>query len=345
MDMNIKIALMGIVLTLLSAHAAITKEPSAPSLQIHEILVEHQAKTKAEEILAVVMESNTGKIIGIDSSLSMKPFKTPEQIIESKAYTYLYQPTRTIYAILLGLTEEKELREKVLNKEPDQKSFLDELDETIPLQKKLKDNPDVNDTKILTADDIYRGLYRFGYFQKTGLSMFEKELGSIEHAAPVIDKVPTERARIGMGYGMSMPLIQHVLAYNVYNNNGVWVSPNLDGRKKHADNTYKVFDDENLSKAANEYMKFLSEPYFKDMNNTGLEYGGMPYWNFHYDNLAIYDASFVGFVNDGKSKYTIGILAIKPNLSDNDGMAQIVDIVKEIIKVLKQQQKLEYHDN
>lgn len=38
----------------------------------------------------------------------------------------------------------------------------------------------------------------------------------------------------------------------------------------------------------------------------------------------------MGFVNDGKSKYTIGILAIKPNLSEHDGMVQMVDIVKEI---------------
>jgi cell division protein FtsI (penicillin-binding protein 3) len=174
----------------------------------------------------------------------------------------------------------------------------------------------------LNGKEFTEGLERFGFTHFSGIDLPYEKRGSIPSSAQLNNYL--YKAITSYGYGMRANPMQLVKAFNVFNNGGRLVNPMV---------VEALYDDNGrtipmqvqaptqvISPATAERMKQIL---IKTVNvgtgtiakTPGLEVGGKTGTahiakNGGYVNS--YHTSFIGFANDGKHSYTIGITVINP---------------------------------
>ncbi|RXJ90128.1 cell division protein FtsW [Arcobacter sp. CECT 8983] len=180
----------------------------------------------------------------------------------------------------------------------------------------------------LSGPEFFEGMKRFGFTRKTGIDLPYEKIGVMpkvwQFAANDKEKEDNVfKATVSYGQGMTSTFMQIMKAYSVFNNGGKMITPKivsyieLDNEKFKKD----TLEGERIIKksTAEEIKRLLIKTVQKGTGKAaqidGLEIGGKTGTAQVAEGgkyVRKYISSFFGFVNDGKSSYTIGVTVVDP---------------------------------
>jgi len=306
--------------------------------KVESVLDEMKSKTSAQEVMAAVMNSQTGELLALASSERFDPKHIHQKDVKAlhpKFSEYLYEPGSVMKPLTLAIA----LDHKKVN-----------LHEQIPLGGKLEvtKNYTISDddyfkslspkgiimyssnigiSKIawrLTGYELYSGWQNFGLSRRSGIDLSKELTGRIKQAHLLNHKV--HAANTAYGYGLLVNFMQLVRAYSAFNNGGVAVTPKIVHHMTDATGKMYAPQREVLSTQAcsPRTARMINDVLQGTVNRgtgtaaqyDGLEIGGKTGTAHisergHY--VEKYHSSFFGFANDNMGhKYTIGVFVIKP---------------------------------
>ncbi len=295
-------------------------------------------ETGAQEIIAGVMESRTGRVISLVSTERYDPAHIRQQDVSRlnpKFGEYPYEPGSVIKPITLAIALEHHKvtpgswfdvhggKLKISNKYT---ISDDEVFDSLTATDIIVHSSNVGISQIawrLTGKQMHDGLTAFGLGQPSGIDLSRELHGKIKSAKLLSAKV--HRANQAYGYGMTATFAQLFKAYSAFNNNGIAVTPKIidyfedsNGNKYHIKPKYG--NRRAVSKRAADQIKTILKEVVKRGTGVAAQYPGLEIGGKtgtahiavggHYRK--IYNSSFYGFANDDKGhKYTIGVLVIK----------------------------------
>jgi len=307
--------------------------------RVEQILDYMKIETDAQEILAAVMESKTGKVLAIASSERYNPSHITQKDVSAlnpKFAEYPYEAGSVIKPLTLAiaLDQQKVTPQTWFDTHNGRMSIGKR--QTITDDDKFKSltatdiivhSSNVGISQIswrLTGEEFRKGLLDFGLSQPSGIDLSRDLPGKVKSLKLLNNKM--HRANQSYGYGMHATFAQLIKAYSAFNNNGKAMTPRIvDYFSDKKGNNYRLpppqADKQAISKkTANQIKNILKEVVKRGTGIAaqyrGLEIGGKT-GTAHiatasgYSNL--YHSSFYGFANDksGEKNYTIGVLVIK----------------------------------
>ncbi len=302
--------------------------------------------THAKEIIAGVMKSKTGEIIALASSNRYDPTHITKKDISKlndKFTEYPYEPGSVIKPITLAIAlDSGKVTPKTIfnthNGGPFNIGKRQRIHDDTPYKSLSATDIIVHSSNIgisqiawlLSGKEFYEGLKSFGFSQKSGIDLSRELVGKIKPIKLLSRK--SHSANQAYGYGMEATFIQLLKAHNVFNNNGVMVTPHLidyleNSKGEHFKLKSKTFPSKRIisSKTAKQMHKILQKVVLEGTAKAtiypGLDVGGKTGTAHIAQNGGYsqrYNSSFFGFVNDNKgNKYEIGVLAIEPSVNMN----------------------------
>lgn len=323
---------------------------------VKPILDNIKKELQADEIIAVVMESNTGKILSMASSNRIESNKLNSEsnpTFTNNAIEYSAAPGGTMMPIVFSLLLDRGLVKP--------NEMIDCHDGNFTLGSKTIE--DEQKFKSLSAEDVIvhssnigivqlaqrlygkeyaDGLGLFGFGHLSGINLPNERGGSI----PSTDQLDNYlyKAIVSYGYGVNTTIMQMVKAYNVFNNSGQIVTPFIHQKSliQKMQNT-QVITPKTAKQMKQILIKTVDNGTGTSAKTSGLEIGGKTGTAFIIkdgNNANVYTTSFVGFVNDDKHSYTIGITVIEPR-TDYFASITSVPVFKAIVDMMIEEKYLE----
>ncbi len=320
-------------------------------------------ETGAQEIIAAIMESETGKVLSIASTKRYNPNKITPQDMEAlngKFATYPHEPGSVLKPVTMGIA----LDHGVVSPQTIIPTFNGRLN--ISARHAITDDdpfPQLSCAEIiihssnvgisqvswkLTGKEFRDGLLRFGFSKPSGIDLARELPGKIKSVKLLNSKM--HRANQSYGYGLHATFIQLFKAYSAFNNGGMAMTPRIiDYFQDEKGMRYRLDPPEPdlraISPKAAEQMheiliRVVQEGTGVAAKYMGLEVGGKT-GTAHiaaaggYSNQ--YHSSFYGFVNDKSGhKYTVGVLVIRPDKSKRGHFASqtAVPTFKKLVDAL-----------
>ncbi len=341
---------------------------------IELLLDRYKTKLEAQEVIASVMESETGKIIAMASSNRYDPANIKQDEIahlSNSAIEYNFEPGSVVkpIAISLALDHGHVKTDEIFSAyNKGKKNAKGEYPKgrykvgrwTIKDDHQFKKNwitlediiifsSNIGTLKIanrLSAEQFYNGYKNFGLSFKTGIDLPYEKRGVIHKlyqykAGEDKGEDNIFKATDSYGQGITTTFIQILKAYSVFNNGGKIVTPYIVRK----DPNYE--EKQLLSAQTTSYMKqmlinTIEKGTGKNAKIEGLEIGGKTgtaqmVEDGRYQRK--YISSFFGFTNDKSKKYTIGVTVIDPvNRGKNwyyyYASHSAVPVFKEVVKIL-----------
>lgn len=294
-------------------------------------------KLKADEIIATVMDSRTGKVLVMASSNRFDPSHIRRQnyaSLNTKAIEYSYEPGSVIKPMIFALLLDRHLIQTTdwVNGHGGRyklgrKVIVDEHKfNMISAEDVIVHSSNIGIAQLaqkLNGVEFTEGLSRFGFTHFSGVDLPYERRGSIPSSGQLNNYL--YKAITSYGYGMRANALQIVKAYNTFNNEGKMVNPMVvnalvgeDGRvmPMHMQPPVQVITPMTAHKMQQILIKTVDVGTGVAAKTPGLIVGGKTGTahiakNGQYVNS--YHTSFVGFANDKKGhKYTIGIAVVEP---------------------------------
>ncbi len=312
--------------------------PLALQRRVELMIDQMKLSIDADEIIVGVMESETGKVLGMASSERYDPSHITRDNIAAlvpKFTEYPYEAGSVIKPITIAMALDKnkitpdtwfKTGYKRFDITGGQHVSDDDYFDSLPVTDIVVHSSNIGTSQIswlLTGKEFREGLLKFGLAQKTGIDLSRDLPGSIKSLRLLDHKM--HRANSSFGYGMMVTFTQLLKAYSAFNNDGVAVTPHLvdylqDAQGRHYTLPPKVGNLQAVGKkAANQVHDILLEVVKRgtgvEAQYPGLEVGGKTGTAHIAKNgryVREYHSSFYGFVNDKEGhKYTIGVLVIR----------------------------------
>lgn len=303
---------------------------------VEDIIDREKERLKATEIVAAVMESETGKILALASSNRFDPdfiTKKDYKSLNPTVTEFAYEPGSVMKPVILSIL----LREDKVNPY----DLVNVHNGRYKLGRRtIRDS---HKFKYLSAEDVivhssnigilqlaqklspteyHQGLQDFGFSQETGIDLPYEHEGNIPSTSRFRSEI--YKATVGYGYGIQATFMQILRAFNVFNDSGKLVTPRVadyavgnDGRKHELPKpeTVQVLPVSVAKQMKRILIKTVEQGTGKKAITPGLIVGGKTGTahiavNGRYAN--IYNGSFMGFANDEKHHYTIGVLTREP---------------------------------
>ncbi len=310
--------------------------PVTLQIKLERMVERYKKALDADEVMLAVMESKSGKILSLVSSNRFYPKSIRREdygSLNTNAIEYSYEPGSVIKPITFALLLDKGLinpydlvnghngRYKI-----DRKIITDEHKmDWMGAEDVIIYSSNVGIAQIaqkLSGIDLYEGFKNFGLTQSSGIDLPYERTGTM----PTIRQLNFEiyKATTGYGYGIRTNLMQLLRAYNVFNNHGRILTPylvegTLDTYGRFFPSTHENAKQVIAAATAERMKKILVKTVNKGTGTKarteGVEVGGKTGTAHIADKgryINQYNTSFVGFANDGKSRYTIGVTVIKP---------------------------------
>ena len=292
--------------------------------KIEKLLDESKEKYDADDIIAAVMESDSGKVLTMASSNRYDPTYIRRKDWNSmypKFTAYPYEPGVMMMPFVIATAMDKGL--------VDTKTELNGYNGKFELRESvfLRDNPQLNTVNmrdiivhtshigivqvawLLSGYALYHGFEKFGFAKPSGIELSRDKAGIFRLADDLEDK--TRRATTSYGYGMVATFTQFMKAYSAFNNAGIPTTPKLilDTEDKEEDRTPAM-----KVKTAEVMHDILVDNMHHYSIHNALEVGGQlstAHIYKHGKYVQEFHGSFYGFVNDNVGhKYTIGVLVV-----------------------------------
>ncbi len=291
---------------------------------------------KADEVIAVVMESKSGKVLSMATSNRYDPNKIRSEdnlSFNTNAIEYSNEPGTIIKPIIFsmlldkGLVNPKEIVDchngkYILGR----KTIVDEHKfKTLSAENVIVHSSYIGIVQLaqrIKGFELSKGLYRFGFSHYSGTDLPYEKRGSI----PSTEKLDNYlyKAIVSYGYGVSLNTMQMIKAYNTFNNNGRMINPMVVNSLIDAKGKVQLITNRDpiqvISPTTAQLMKQIliktvNEGTATIAKTKGLEVGGKTgavhvAKNGQY--IDSYNTSFVGFANDDKHTYTIAVMAREP---------------------------------
>ena len=289
---------------------------------------------KANEIIVGVMQSRTGKIIALASSRRYDPSNRSKDlsVLNASAIEYSYEAGSVIkpFVFTTALRLDKlKINEKINTHNGSYKlgQFTIQDDHKAPQmspEEVLVFSSNIGMIQIakrLSNFEIVAGLRIFHFGEKSGIDLPYEQNGDLPNPQRLRD---IEKSVLSYGYGLKTTFIQLLAGYNVFNNEGFYISPKI-ADKIYQNGSFKEIQQHKkekiLSKNANDIVKnilitTIEKGTGRKAFTKGLVVGGktgtarIAERGGYTSNR--YNASFFGFANDDKNAYTIGVLVRNP---------------------------------
>lgn len=306
--------------------------------RVELILSKFQEKLKATEIMAAVMESETGNLITLATSNRFVR-KTLKDVgyLNVNATEYVFEPGSVIKPIVYSiLLEEKKIRK---GQQVDcengrywvgRKKITDEHRmRNVPVEDVIIHSSNIGMAKLVKDFDAisyHNGLMKFGLGSTSGLEVSREVEGKLNTIQELNSHI--YRATSAYGYGMTVNFMQILKAYNVFNNEGKIVIPKGLAYLKKGENIFsdivrdtptvdnsEIISPSTARKMKNILVRTVKEGTGHGTNMVGLEIGGKTgtaHIAARGGYVDRYHSSFFGFANDKDRKYTIGVTVVDP---------------------------------
>ncbi|HIH2180672.1 TPA: peptidoglycan D,D-transpeptidase FtsI family protein [Campylobacter coli] len=313
---------------------------------------------KANEIIVGVMDSKTGQILALASSRRYDPQNRGKDlsVLNASAIEYGYEAGSVIkpFIFTTALRLGKLKTDEVINTyggayklgrftiRDDHKMDKMTMEEVIRYSSNIGM---IQIAKRLSNLEIIAGLKIFKFGEKSGIDLPYEQKGEIPNSKRLRD---IEKLVLSYGYGLKTTFIQLLAAYNVFNNNGVYITPHL-AEKFYQDGRF-VSLEEDIKKeviltpqAAQTMQKILIDVIEKGTGKKAITQGIIVGGKTGTARIAErqgytsnrYNASFFGFANDTKHNYTIGVLVRNPTKPYSYYAAQsALPMFKDVVDIL-----------
>ncbi len=313
---------------------------------------------KANEIIVGVMDSKTGQILTLASSRRYDPQNRGKDlsVLNASAIEYGYEAGSVIkpFIFTTALRLGKLKTDEVINTyggayklgrftiRDDHKMDQMTMEEVIRYSSNIGM---IQIAKRLSNLEIIAGLKIFKFGEKSGIDLPYEQKGEIPNSKRLRD---IEKSVLSYGYGLKTTFIQLLAAYNVFNNNGVYITPHL-AEKFYQDGRF-VSLEEDIKKeviltpqAAQTMQKILIDVIEKGTGKKAITQGIIVGGKTGTARIAErqgytsnrYNASFFGFANDTKHNYTIGVLVRNPTKPYSYYAAQsALPMFKDVVDIL-----------
>ena len=306
--------------------------------EVEEVLDEMKEQTAAQEVMAAVMNSQTGELLALATSERFDPKHIRQKDVKAlhpKFSEYLYEPGSVIKPLTLAIALDhnkvdinKQIRlEGKLQVTKNYTISDDEYFKGLTPKGIIMYSSNIGISKIawrLTGQELYNGWKNFGLATRSGIDLSKELIGRIKSAHLLNHKV--HAANTAYGYGMLANFMQLIKAYSAFNNGGVAVTPKIV--QFMTDKNSQMFTpprEINAIQACSSHTADIINDMLQGTVNRGtgtaaqydgLEIGGKT-GTAHISErgkyVEKYHSSFFGFANDRRGhKYTIGVFVIKP---------------------------------
>jgi cell division protein FtsI (penicillin-binding protein 3) len=310
--------------------------PIALQARVEAITDRIKTQLQADEIIATVMDTKTGKILALASSNRFDPShitKDNYSSLNTNAIEYSYEPGSVIKPVIFSLLLEQHLINPydMVNGHGGsytmgRKTITDEHKfNMISAEDVIVYSSNIGIAQLaqkLNGVQFTEGLKRFGFTHFSGIDLPYEKRGSVPSSAQLNNYL--YKAITAYGYGMRANAMQLVKAFNVFNNGGKLVNPMVvdslvddNGRiiPMQVQAPIQVITPATAEQMKRILIKTVNEGTGTVAKTPGIEVGGKTGTahiakNGGYSNS--YHTSFIGFANDGKHNYTIGIMVNNP---------------------------------
>jgi len=332
-------------------------------IRIEKILDRMKKELDAKEVFAAVMESQSGRVLALASSNRYLPKhirRKDYDALNTSAIEFSFEPGSVLKPITFSLLLEHKLVNpyEIVNGHNGRfkigrKIITDEHKfHWLSAEDVIVYSSNVGIAQLaqrLSGMDFYEGLRRFGFAQKSTPDLIYEKRGTIPSATKLENEI--YKATSSYGYGMRVNLMQLLRAYSAFNNNGTRVTPTLvdffidNGVKTPLEHEEGV---EAISATtANRVKKILIKTVLKGTGKKaitpGLVVGGKTGTAHLVEKgryVHKYNTSFLGFANDKKHRYTIGVVVRQPQ-KNHFASQTAVPVFKKIVDLMIEESFLE----
>ena len=325
---------------------------------IEKMISTQNEDLNATEIVAAVMESSTGKIVSLASTRRYDPSNRGKDlsVLNTSAIEYGYEPGSVIkpfiFVTALRLGKLK-LGEEINTNDGYYKLGRFTIQDSHKAKKMSSEEVLMYSSNIgmiqiarrLSNFEIISGLKIFHFADKSGIDLPYEQKGELPNSQRLRD---IEKSVLSYGYGLKTTFIQLLAGYNVFNNGGVYISPNLaekfyqNGKIKELKENIieeKILSSEASKQMQNILIATVEKGTSKKAKTQGIIVGGKTGTARIAEkqgyNSGRYNASFFGFANDTHSKFTIGVLVRNPKKEYSYYSAQsALPVFKGVIDIL-----------
>ncbi len=313
--------------------------PVSLQIRVEKMCDTMKEELKAEQIMIAIMDSKDGRVFTMASSNRFLPKsikRSDYPSLNSGMIEYSFEPGSVIKTITFSLLLDKGLinpydlvnghngRFKIGRKIITDEHKFDWLS---------AENVIVHSSNIgiaqlaqkLSGSEFHNGLKKFGFSKQSTPDLVYEKSGSIPHAQRLNNEI--YKATCSYGYGMRANLMQVMRAYSAFNNNGKIVTPKIvksfiDSYKKETlipyEEQIQVIKSSTAQRVKKILIKTVNEGTGVKAKTDGLQIGGKTGTAHIVEKgkyVNKYNTTFVGFANDKKNRYTIGVVVIKPKKS------------------------------
>ncbi len=306
--------------------------------KVERILDEMKEQTAAEEVMAAVMDSQTGNLLALATSERFDPKHIRQEDVKAlnpNFSEYLYEPGSVIKPLTMAIALDnnkvnlsKQIylggKLKVTN---NYTISDDDFFKALTPKGIIMYSSNIGIAKIawrLSGQELHAGWKKFGLGERSGIDLSKELSGRIKAAHLFNYKV--HAANTAYGYGMLSNFMQLMKAYSAFNNDGIAVTPKIvshlsDSHGKLYANPIEVASLQACSVKTARIINDMLQATVNRGTGTAAQYDGLEVGGktgtAHISErgryVEKYHSSFFGFVNDKKGhKYTLGVFVIKP---------------------------------
>lgn len=331
--------------------------PVELQIRMEKMLDEMKDDLRAREIMLVVMNSQTGKVITMASSNRFLPKSIAEEdfpSLNSNMIEYSFEPGSVIKTITFAILLDKglinpydmvnghygryQIGKKVIT---DEHKFS-----TLSAEDVIVHSSNVGIAQLvqkISGAEFHQRLIDFGFTQKSTPDLIYERPGSIPDSMQLSSEI--YKATCSYGYSMRANLMQLLRAYSAFNNNGRIVTPKIvdcfiDNRRNElkipSEEQPQVIKSSTAQRVKDILIKTVNEGTGTKAKTEGLEVGGKT-GTAHLVEGGVYvneyNTAFMGFVNDKQHKYSMGAIVIRPKKSQFAAQTA-VPVFKKAIDIL-----------
>jgi len=326
-------------------------------IRLERILDSMKKQLQAKEIYAGIIDSYTGKLYALASSNRYLPKairKKDYPSLNTSAIEFSFEPGSVIKPLTFSILLEHKLVNpyEIVNGHKGRfkigrKVITDEHRFSwLSAEDVIVHSSNVGIAQLaqrLHGGIFYDGLLRFGLTKKACDDMIYERRGSIPSAIKLNYEI--YKATASYGYGMRVNLLQLLRAYSAFNNGGFIPKPYLVSALEDSYTQKIPIQREEPLQAisattANRMHKILIKTVLKGTGKKaitpGLTIGGKTGTAHIVEKgqyVHKYNTSFVGFANDTKHHYTIGVVVRQPQ-KNHFASQTAVPVFKKIVDLL-----------
>ena len=313
--------------------------PVSLQIRMEKLLDNMKKELEAKQIMLAIMDSTSGKVYAMASSNRYLPksiHRSDYPSLNAGMIEYSFEPGSVLKPITFSLL----LEHKLVNPydlvnghngrfKMGRKVITDEHKfDWLSAENVIVYSSNIGMAQLaqrLSGYEFYDGLVKYGFAQKSTPDLIYEKKGSIPSAKRLENEI--YKATCAYGYGIRVNLMQLMRAYSVFNNGGKMVTPQLvegfideykQEKKVEPFETVDVLRSATAQRVKKILIKTVNKGTGKKAITPGLEVGGKTGTAHIVEKgkyVRKYNTAFMGFANDNKHKYTIGVIVIQPKKS------------------------------